>query len=83
MKQDVYYVEIVDIQNVNNMATKRYDELKWQAESDAITMAQYQEIMADKARMGRAIKAAQKEANNLEKRASAMKAAASTKTKKR
>ena len=36
-----------------------------------------------KARMGRAIKAAQKEANNLEKRASAMKAAASTKTKKK
>ena len=74
-------MEIVGIQNVNDMAIKRSDELKWQAESDARTMAQYQEIMADKARMGRAIKAAQKEANNLEKRASAMKAAASTKTK--
>ena len=72
---------IAVILNVNNMVTKRSDELKWQAESDARTMAQYQEIMADKARMGRAIKAAQKEANNLEKRASAMKAAAGTKTK--
>lgn len=56
-------------------------DLVWQAESDARTMAQYQEIMADKSRMGRAIKAAQKEANNLEKRASVMKAAANTKTK--
>lgn len=74
---------IAVILNVNNMATKRSDELKWQAESDARTMAQYQEIMADKARMGRAIKAAQREANNLEKRASAMKAAAGTKTKKK
>lgn len=76
-------MEIVGIQNVNDMAIKRSDELKWQAESDARTMAQYQEIMADKARMGRAIKAAQKEANNLEKRASAMKAAAGTKTRKK
>jgi hypothetical protein len=58
-------------------------DLVWQAENDARTMAQYQEIMADKARMGRAVKAAQKEANNLEKRASAMKAAANTKTKKK
>lgn len=65
------------------MAIKRSDELKWQAESDARTMAQYQEIMSDKARMDRAIKAAQKEANNLEKRSSAMKAAAGTKTKKK
>lgn len=65
------------------MAIKRSDELKWQAESDARIMAQYQEIMSDKARMGRAVKAAQKEANNLEKRVSAMKAAASTKTRKK
>lgn len=65
------------------MAPRKAEELRWQAESDARTMALYQEIMADKARMGRAIKAAQKEANNLEKRVSAMKAAASTKTKKK
>lgn len=63
------------------MAPRKAEELRWQAESDARTMAQYQEIMSDKARMSRAIKAAQVEANNLEKRASAMKAAASTKTK--
>lgn len=63
------------------MAPRKAEELRWQAESDARTMAQYQEIMSDKARMSRAIKAAQVEANNLEKRASAMKADASTKTK--
>lgn len=37
--------------------------------------------MSDTKRMNRAVKAAQQEANNLEKRASAMKAAASTKSK--
>ena len=56
-------------------------ELQWQAEDDARTMARYQEIMSDTKRMNRAVKAAQQEANNLEKRASAMKAAASTKSK--
>ena len=61
--------------------SKSKQELQWQAESDARTMAQYQEIMSDAKRMNRAIKAAQQEANNLEKRASAMKAAASTKSK--
>lgn len=45
---------------------------KWQAENDAYTMAKYQEIMADKARMNRAIKAAQKQAADLNKRAVAM-----------
>ena len=49
------------------------DEQKWQAESDASTMAQYQEILADKARMNRAIKVAQKKADDLTKRANAMK----------
>ena len=56
-------------------------ELQWQAEDDARTMARYQEIMSDTKRMNRAVKAAQQEANNLEKRVSAMKAAASTKSK--
>ena len=60
---------------------KSKQELQWQAEDDARTMARYQEIMSDTKRMNRAIKAAQQEANNLEKRASAMKAAASTKSK--
>lgn len=66
-----------------NTVKMNKQELKWQAEDDARTMARYQEIMSDKARMNRAVKAAQQEANNLEKRASAMKAAASTKTKKK
>jgi hypothetical protein len=63
--------------------SKNKQELAWQAEDDARTMARYQEIMSDKSRMTRAIKAAQKEANNLEKRTAAMKAAAGTKTKKK
>lgn len=63
--------------------SKNKQELAWQAEDDARTMARYQEIMSDKSRMTRAIKAAQKEANNLEKRTAAMKAAAGTKTNKK
>lgn len=58
------------------MATLKKMDQQWQAEDDARTMARYQEILADKARMNRAIKAAKKEADNLEKRASAMKQAA-------
>ena len=34
------------------------EQQKYQAQDDAYTMARYQEIMADKARAGRAIKAA-------------------------
>lgn len=52
--------------------TKSSDALKWQAESDASTMATYQEIMQDKARMNRAIKVAKAKAADLTKRASAM-----------
>ncbi len=48
------------------------NDKKWQAESDAFTMAKYQEIVADKARMNRAIKAAQKQAADLNKKANAM-----------
>lgn len=51
-------------------------ELQWQAESDARTMAQYQEILGDKARMNRAIKEANKQAQDLSKRATAMRSAA-------
>jgi len=62
------------------MATKMSkQDLQWQAESDASTMARYQEIMSDKARMNRAIKEANKQAQNLTKRASAMKNAANIK----
>ena len=55
-------------------------DLQWQAESDASTMARYQEIMSDKARMNRAIKEANKQAQDLTKRASAMKSAATMRT---
>lgn len=55
-------------------------DLQWQAESDANTMARYQEILNDKARMSRAIKEANKQAQDLTKRASVMKSAAKIKT---
>lgn len=66
------------------MTTKNFkqQEQQWQAESDARTMAEYQQIMGDKARMNRAIKVAQKQASDLSKRASAMQSVANTKTKK-
>lgn len=62
------------------MASKKRDELRWQTESDAQTMASYQEIMEDKARMNRAIKVAKSKAADLTKRASAMQNVAKTKT---
>lgn len=58
----------------------RNKELQWQAEDDANTMANYQEIMRDKARMNRAIKIAKSRAADLTKRASAMQNVAKTKT---
>lgn len=64
----------------NSMASQKRDELRWQAESDAQTMASYQEIMGDKARMNRAIKVAKSKAADLTKRASAMQNVAKTKT---
>ena len=63
------------------MATKMSkQDLQWQAENDASTMARYQEIINDKARMNRAIKEANRQATDLSKRADAMKSAASMKT---
>ena len=56
-------------------------ELKWQAEDDARIMAQYQEIMNDKARTNRAIKVANQQAKDLQQRANNMKKVASKKTK--
>lgn len=56
------------------------DEQKWQAESDASTMATYQEIINDKARMNRAIKVAKTKAADLSKRATAMQNVARTKS---
>ena len=64
------------------MANKKQEQ-QWQAEDDARTMARYQEIIGDKARMGRAIREASKQAADLNRRASAMKSAASIKTVKK
>lgn len=58
-------------------------EQQWQAESDAHVMAQYQEILGDKARMNRAIKVAEKQAKDLSKRATAMQNVAKTRTSKK
>ena len=55
-------------------------DLQWQAENDARTMAQYQEILGDKNRMNRAIKAAEKEAKYLSQRANDMQSAAKIKS---
>ena len=55
-------------------------EQQWQAEDDARTMARYQEILGDKPRMNRAIKEANRQASDLNKRATAMRNAASIKT---
>jgi hypothetical protein len=64
------------------MATK-LQEQKWQAQDDARVMAQYQEIMKDNARKNRAIKEATRQAEDLTKRANAMKSAASMNRKKK
>ena len=60
---------------MNNKMTKeeRTERLRWQAEDDAMTMARYQEIINDKARMNRAVKEAKRQANDLQKRANNMK----------
>lgn len=55
------------------MARVNSNELKWQAESDANTMMRYQEIMSDSKRKARAIKEAQRQAADMQKRVNAMK----------
>lgn len=57
-------------------------EKRWQAESDAETLARYQEIMQDRARRTAAMQAAKKRADELAKRAQAMQYAAGGKLKK-
>ena len=55
------------------MATKlSVNEKKWQAESDAETMARYEEIMGDASRRSAAVKVARERAADLTKRASVM-----------
>lgn len=58
-------------------------EAKWRAESDAHTLAQYQEIMNDSKRRNAAIKAAKSQAADLTKRAQALQMAAGGKLKKK
>lgn len=62
-------------------AEERARELKWRAEDDARIMAQYNEIMNDKARKNRAIREAQSQAKELQKRANIMKNVAGKKGK--
>jgi len=59
------------------------EQQKWQAQDDAMTMARYQEIMSDKARLNRAVKVAKQQAADLNKRAAAMSAVAKKTTKKK
>lgn len=59
------------------------DEKRWRAESDAETMARYQEIISDSARKKAAIAAAKTKASELTKRAQAMQFAAGGKLKKK
>ena len=63
------------------MSSKKQQQ-DWMAESDAHTMAQYEEIVADPARMRRAVNAAKKQAAALSKSANTMQKVASTKRKK-
>lgn len=42
----------------SNTSKMSADELKWRAESDARTLEEYQQIISDKDRLDRALKAA-------------------------
>ena len=48
------------------------DELRWQAESDCRTLEEYQQIISDKARLDRAMKAAKERISDLQDRAKAL-----------
>lgn len=54
------------------MAKISADEKRWRAESDAHTMAEYEAIMSDSKRRSAAIKVARMQAEDLNRRASAM-----------
>ena len=62
------------------MAKISKEELDWRAEDDARILAQYQEILLDKARLSRAKKAATKEITNLSNRLQIMKKVSATKS---
>lgn len=61
------------------MARITKQELEWQAQDDARILAQYQEILLDKARLKNAQLAAKKEVDNLNKRLQVMKKVTATK----
>ena len=63
-----------------DMATPKMnsDQLRWQAEGDAETMARYEEIMSDSRRKAAAVKIARERATELTKRANAMTRVAGT-----
>ncbi len=60
-----------------------FNEKRWQAESDAETMARYEEIMNDSKRRSAAIKVAKDRAADLTKRANAMQKVAGSSRSKR
>ena len=62
------------------MAKISKEELDWSAEDDDRVLAQYQEILLDKARLSRAKKAATKEVANLSNRLQIMKKVSATKS---
>lgn len=55
--------------------TKKQEQQRWQADEDAYTIARYNEIMSNKGRAQRAVKAARDKAAELQKQASLMKSA--------
>ena len=59
---------------INDMEKRKMteDELRWQSEEDARVLERYQEIMNDKGRLDRAMKAAKKTVDNLKERAAAL-----------
>lgn len=48
------------------------DELRWQAENDCRTLEEYQQIISNKARLDRAMKAAKEKVSDLQDRAKAL-----------
>lgn len=66
------------------MATPKMnaEQLRWQAEEDASTMARYEEIMSSAKRRKAAISAAKSRANELNRRATAMNRVAGMKSTK-
>lgn len=67
------------------MASKKMnaEQLMWQAESDADTMARYEEIMSSSSRRTAAMKAARNRAADLNRRADMMTRVAGKKTSKK